>query len=85
MPNQQVTWIQTLNQTGIYLVQNSSTVSISNNGQQLTFVSLKPSDEEYYSCGYLSQNTFQIANNFFLYIRSWIISILYINAFFLSC
>jgi hypothetical protein len=70
MPNQQITWIQTINKTGIYLVQNSTAVTISNGGQQINFAKLALSNEEYYSCGYLVSNTtFKIVNNYFLYIR----------------
>jgi len=83
IPNQQITWIQTKNQTGIYLVQNSSAISTSNNGQQLNFANLKLSDEEYYSCGYLVSNTFQIANNYFLYIRGFFLIFL-INEFLMN-
>jgi hypothetical protein len=82
IPNQQITWIQTINKTGIYLVQNSDTVTISNGGQQLNFVQLALSNEEYYSCGYLLLNKFQIANNYFLYIRGFF-SIIFLLVYFL--
>jgi len=81
--NQQITWIQTINKTGIYLVQNSTSVTISSGGQQLNFAKLALSNEEYYSCGYLVSNTtFQIANNYFLYIRG---TLFFYNIFFFQC
>ena len=68
--NQQITWIQTLNKTNIYLVQNDSRISFGLNGQQLNFANLLISDDEYYSCGYLTTNNrFQILSNFYLFIR----------------
>ena len=67
--NQQIIWVQTLNKTGVYIVQNSNIMSISSNGQILSFTSLRLTDEEYYSCGYTVVNNFQIINNYFLYIR----------------
>ena len=67
--NQRIIWVKTLNKTGVYIVQNNSVTYISSNGQQLSFKSLSITDEEYYSCGYLLSNNFQIINNYFLYIR----------------
>ena len=65
----QISWVHTINKTGAYSIENSSVISLSNNGQQLNFASLKLSDEEIYSCGILTDNTFKIINNFYLFIR----------------
>jgi hypothetical protein len=66
-----VAWIHTINKTGAYLLQNSSEVSFNSNGRQLSFGALKLSNDEYYSCGFLSNNRFEIVNNYYLFIRGF--------------
>ena len=52
------------------MVVNDSRISFSGtNGQQLNFATLALLDDEYYSCGYLSNNKFQINSNYYLFIR----------------
>ena len=68
-PNQQISWIHTINKTGAYLIQNSSISSFYDNGNRLYFPSLVLTNEEYYSCGYLSNNKFEIIGNYFLFIK----------------
>ncbi len=67
--NQAITWIQTLNKTGVFSTTNSSGITFSNNGQQLNFASLFLSDEEYYACGYLNGSSYKIYNFYYLFIR----------------
>jgi hypothetical protein len=68
--NLPITWIKTIKKVGTYIVgNNDSEISISSNKSQLNFASLKLVDEEYYACGYLDNNRFQLFNNYFLFIR----------------
>ena len=68
--SQQVTWIQTINKTNTYLVQNDSRITFSGtNGQQLNFATLSLVDDEYYSCGYLTGSTYQLLSSYLLFIR----------------
>ena len=49
---------------------NDSRISFDSNDQQLIFAYLTLSDDEYYSCGYLSENNkYQMYSNFYLFIR----------------
>ena len=67
--SQQITWISSYNKTQIITVQNNSRISFINNGLTLSFANLTLSDEQYYSCGILKNNTFTAINSFFLYVR----------------
>ena len=64
-----ITWIKTINQAGTYVITNDTEITLLNDNNELYFASLKIIDEEYYSCGYLRNNKFQLFNNYFLYIR----------------
>jgi len=70
-PNQTITWLQTINETGIYLVQEDSRISILNNGGTLSFSKLFLVDEEYYGCGVLDPNTkkLKLIDSYYLFIR----------------
>jgi hypothetical protein len=62
-----ITWIQSSNKTGTYIVQYNSRVSLINNG--LHFASLVIIDEEYYACGVINSTKLVIKNTFNLFIR----------------
>ncbi len=64
-----VTWIQTVNKTGLYFVGDNRT-SIINNGTQLMINNINLNDEEYYGCGILKENnSFQLISSYFIYVR----------------
>jgi len=64
-----ITWIQSSNKTGTYIVQYNSRVSLINNGLQLHFASLVITDEEYYACGVINSSKLFIKSTFNLFIR----------------
>ena len=69
--NQTITWLQTTNKTGIYLVQTDDRIKISNNGDTLTFSSLALIDEEYYGCSTFDSSTtkYKVINKYYVYVR----------------
>ena len=66
--NGSITWIQSFDKIGIFLVQSDSRITFSNNGQQLNFASLLLTDQSYYACGLLGTR-FTVVNQYFLYVR----------------
>ncbi len=81
--NEQITWIQTINQTGIYFVDvNNTKTSVLNNGSKLLIDSVNLNDEEYYGCGVLYQNnSFKLLSSYFLYVRGKnILNIIFSNS-----
>ena len=71
-PNLNITWVQTLNKIGLYLVNEDSRIHFINNGYDLEFDYVVPADEEYYYCGVLNYDTgsFQTINKYLVYVRS---------------
>lgn len=70
-PNQTIVWVQTINETGIYLVEEDNRTSILNNGGTLSFSRLLLIDEEYYGCGTFDSSTkkLKLINSYYLFIR----------------
>jgi hypothetical protein len=70
-PNQQITWIQTVNNTGVYFVELNDRISTTSNGGALLFTNLTLYDEEYYGCGYTdpATNKFKLINSYYVYVR----------------
>jgi hypothetical protein len=70
-PNINITWIQTLGKTGNNFVSEDSRVRIVNNGYDLQFDYIVPSDEEFYTCGVYNeeQGTFQRIMQYYVYVR----------------
>ena len=71
-PNLSITWVQTDKKTGLYIVSEDSRIHFINNGYDLQFDYVVPSDEEYYICGVYDSNTgsFQTIKSYLLYVRS---------------
>ena len=67
--SQQVTWIQSVDKVNVYLTPNSSRVSFSNNGKQITFTNLYFSDQQYYACGVYTASKFIVINSYYLYVK----------------
>lgn len=65
--SQQIVWVQTVNKTNIYPVNNSSSISISNN--ILNFATVRLKDEEYYGCGSIANNILSIYDSYFVFVR----------------
>lgn len=61
--------MQTINKTGIYLINYPVNVAPSVSGQQLDFANLTLSDEEYYGCGTVNGSVLTLFNSYFLYVR----------------
>jgi hypothetical protein len=70
-PNQTITWLQSVQKSGVFAVQTDSRITISQNGSQLSFSPLNLIDEEYYGCGVFDPaiNKLKLLNTFYLYIR----------------
>ena len=73
LANQSIIWIQTVNKTNIFYIQQSDKVSA--NGDVLSFTSLRLIDEEFYACGIFDSNTnkLKIINSYYLYVRGWLL------------
>ena len=71
-PNLTITWVQTLNKAGLYIVNEDSRIHLINNGYDLEFDYIVPADEEYYFCGVINYDTgsFQTINKYQVYVRS---------------
>jgi len=68
--NHNITWIQTINSTGVYTVSNSSNVFISNNRLFLNFSSAQFVNQEYYACAYYGSNSLlNVIQAYFLYVK----------------
>ncbi len=67
--NKNITWVQTVNKTGIYPVFNVDNIATSVDGQQLNFANITLSDEEYYGCGFINGSVLTLYNSYFLYVR----------------
>ena len=67
-----ITWTQTLNKAGLYLVNEDSRIHLINNGYDLQFDYVVPADEEYYICGVVNYETgsFQTISKYQVYVRS---------------
>ena len=70
--NLSITWIQTLGKTGNNFVAEDSRVRFINNGYDLQFDYIVPSDEEFYTCGVYDEEkgTFQTIKKYYVYVRS---------------
>lgn len=66
--NDSITWIQSFDKISIFLLQNDSRVTFTNNGKQLNFANLFLTDQSYYACGLLGSK-FIVLNQYFLYVR----------------
>ncbi len=68
--NESITWIQTINKTDIYFLDDDNKTSILNNGSQVQIKNVNIFDEEYYACGIQDMNnSFKIISSYFVYVR----------------
>ena len=68
--SQNIFWVQTINKTGVYYVQNNNRVFTTNNGLYLNFTKIQLIDEEYYACAYNnSNNQLMPLKSFNLYVK----------------
>lgn len=74
-PSQQIIWVQTVNETGLYFVELNNRINTTDNGETLVFSNLTLYDEEYYGCGYVDPLTtkFKLINSYYVYVRGNII------------
>ena len=70
-PNLVITWVQTLNKKGLFVVEEDTRVRFVNNGYDLSFGYIVPADEEYYVCGVYDAEagTFQTIKSYYLFVR----------------
>lgn len=68
--NISISWLQTLNKTGYYQVEEDSRIKLLNDGHDLSFDFITLSDEEYYICGYFNVNgSFKSVASFYLFVK----------------
>jgi hypothetical protein len=67
-----IIWIQTIDQDGLYYSELNNRVYTTNNGRVLNFYNVTTVDEEYYACGYVnSEQDFVLLKSYYIKVEGF--------------
>lgn len=65
-----IVWLQTVNETGVFNLPNSTRVIVSPNGLVLNFTVVNLVDQEYYACAYYdASNVLRVIQAYYLFVK----------------